>query len=221
MSESVVVESRKRKISGIWIVPLVAVLLGLWLAVDAFRKQGPTITLYFSSAEGLQADKTQVKVRSVTVGTVTSVRLADDLERVVVTAELTPQARQLLRDDSQFWVVRAEGRGASVSGIGTLLSGAYIEISPAWTGVRSRRWAHPANDSDSSVQAVAQSASAVRFSIGATELAQWKASSCKWKTNRSSTRSSSMPPTMCSFRAIPDSGTPVAFPPSCLPKASR
>ena len=130
MSETVVVESRKRKISGIWVVPLVAVVLGLWLAVDAYLKQGPTVTLYFSHAEGLQADKTLVKVRSVTVGTVTSVKLADDLERVVVTAELTPEARPLLREDSQFWVVRAEVRGASVTGIGTLLSGAYIEISP-------------------------------------------------------------------------------------------
>ena len=130
MSETVVVEPRKRRISGIWLVPLVTVVLGLWLAVDAYLKQGPTITLYFSNAEGLQAEKTLVKVRSVTIGTVTSVRLADDLERVVVTAELTPQARQLLREDSQFWVVRAEVRGASVTGIGTLLSGAYIEISP-------------------------------------------------------------------------------------------
>lgn len=130
MSESVIIESRKRRISGIWIVPLVAVLLGLWLAVDAYLKQGPTVTLRFSSAEGLQADKTLVKVRSVTVGTVTGVRLASDLEGVVVTAELTPEARELLREDTEFWVVRAEVRGASVTGIGTLLSGAYIEVSP-------------------------------------------------------------------------------------------
>jgi len=130
VSESVLIEPRKRKISGIWVVPLVAVALGLWLAVDAYLKQGPTITLHFSSAEGLQADKTLVKARSVTVGTVTSVRLADDLKGVVVTAELTPEARPLLREDSQFWTVRAEVRGASVTGIGTLLSGAYIEISP-------------------------------------------------------------------------------------------
>lgn len=139
MSETVVVESRKRKISGIWVVPLVAVVLGLWLAVDAYLKQGPTITLYFADAEGLQADKTQVKVRSVTVGTVTAVRLADDLEGVVVTAELTPEARPLLREDSQFWVVRAEVRGASVTGIGTLLSGAYIEISPGEGELTKRR----------------------------------------------------------------------------------
>jgi len=130
VSESVVVEADRRKLSGIWLVPLVAIVLGLWLAVNAYLKQGPTVTLYFADAEGLEADKTQVKARSVAVGTVTAVRLADDLEGVVVTAELTPEAGPLLREDTQFWVVRAEVRGASVTGIGTLLSGAFIEISP-------------------------------------------------------------------------------------------
>jgi paraquat-inducible protein B len=130
VSESVVVDAKRWKISGIWAVPLVAIVLGLWLAVDAYLKQGPTVTLHFSDAEGLEADKTLVKVRSVTVGTVTAVRLADGLDGVVVTAELTPEAAPLLREDTQFWVVRAEVRGASVTGIGTLLSGAFIEISP-------------------------------------------------------------------------------------------
>lgn len=139
MSESVVVETARRRVSAIWVVPAVAVVLGVWLAVDAWLQQGPTITLRFADAEGLQADKTLIKMRSVTVGTVTRVQLAEDLEGVVVTAELTPDAKQLLREDTQFWVVRAEVRGASVTGIGTLLSGAYIEVSPgegALTGER-------------------------------------------------------------------------------------
>lgn len=139
MSESVVVESKGRGISAIWVVPVVAVLLGLWLAVDAYLKQGPTITLSFSTAEGIQAEKTLVKVRNVTVGTVTSVRLADDLEGVAVIAKLVPDAKNLLREDTQFWVMKAEVRGASISGIGTLLSGAYIEISPGVDAVTRKR----------------------------------------------------------------------------------
>jgi paraquat-inducible protein B len=139
MSESVVIENRGRRISAIWVVPAVAVVLGLWLAVDAYLKQGPSITLHFKDAEGLQADKTLVKARNVTLGTVTGVRLADDLDGVVVTAELTPEARPLLREDTQFWVMRAEVRGASVTGIGTLLSGAYIEISPGEGPLTSER----------------------------------------------------------------------------------
>ncbi len=130
MSEPVVIESRSRKLSAIWVVPVVAVLLGLWLAVDAYLKQGPTITLDFETAEGIQAGKTLVKTRNVTVGTVTKVRLNDDLDGVSITAELIPEATALLREDTQFWVMKAEVRGASVSGIGTLLSGAYVEVSP-------------------------------------------------------------------------------------------
>ena len=139
MSDSVVVERKPRKISAIWIVPVVALLLGLWLAVDAYLRQGPTVIVRFANAEGLEADKTLVKYRSVTLGTVTEVRLADDLEGVVVTAELAPEAKALLREDTQFWVVRAEVRGASVTGLGTLLSGAFVEISPGEGALSDKR----------------------------------------------------------------------------------
>jgi paraquat-inducible protein B len=128
--QGVIVENAGRRLSAIWVVPLVALVLGLWLAVDAYLSQGPTVTIRFSNAEAIQADKTLVKFRSVTVGAVTQVLLAEDLEGVLVTAELAPEARPLLREDTQFWVMKAEVRGASVSGLGTLLSGAYIEISP-------------------------------------------------------------------------------------------
>lgn len=139
MSDEVVVEKGGRRLSAIWIVPLVAVALGLYLAVDAYLKQGPTITIRFDNAESIQAEKTQVKVRDVTVGTVTGVRLTDDLSGVVVTAELSPESRKLLRDDTQFWVMKAEVRGVSVSGLGTLLSGAYIEIAPGTGALTGRR----------------------------------------------------------------------------------
>ncbi len=139
MSDPVIVEKGRRRVSGIWLVPLVAVVLGVYLAVDAYLSQGPTITIRFDSAEAIQAEKTQVKVRDVTVGTVSGVRLTDDLGGVVVTAELTPESRKLLRDDTQFWVVKAEVRGVSVSGLGTLLSGAYIEIAPGVGKLTDRR----------------------------------------------------------------------------------
>ena len=123
-------ESTGRRLSPIWIVPLAAVVLGGWLAVQAYLDQGPTITIRFNSAEGIEAEKTLVKVKNVTVGSITRVRLANDLSGVVVTAELEPDARRLLREDSQFWVMKAEVRAGSVSGLGTLLSGAFVELSP-------------------------------------------------------------------------------------------
>jgi len=138
-SEGAIVETIGRRLSAIWVVPLVALVLGIWFAVDAYLKQGPAVTIRFDNAAGIQAEKTLVKIRNVTVGTVTAVRLADDLNGVIVTAHLAPEARQLLREDTQFWVMKAEVRGASVSGLSTLLSGAYIEISSGVQPLTGRR----------------------------------------------------------------------------------
>ena len=137
--ESVVVETVERRFSAIWIVPVVAVVLGIWLAVSAYLEQGPTVVIRFENAEAIQVDKTQVRIRNVTVGTVTGIRLAGDLGGVVVTAQLDPETEPLLREDTQFWVMKAEVRAGSISGLGTLLSGAYLEMSPGVTestGVR-------------------------------------------------------------------------------------
>jgi paraquat-inducible protein B len=137
--ESVVVETVARRFSAIWIVPVIAVVLGIWLAVNAYLEQGPTVTIRFENAEAIQVDKTLVKIRNVTVGTVTGIRLAGDLGGVVVTAELDPETVPLLREDTQFWVMKAEVRAGSVSGLGTLLSGAYLDRPPGIgeaTGVR-------------------------------------------------------------------------------------
>ncbi|MFV2089274.1 MAG: intermembrane transport protein PqiB [Pseudomonadales bacterium] len=140
MSEdSVIVEATGGRPSAIWIVPLVALILGVWLAVDAYLSQGPTVTIRFSDAGGIQKEKTLIKVRNVTIGMVNGVRLAGDLEGVVVTAALAPEARPLLREDSEFWVMKAEVRSGSISGLGTLLSGAYIEIAPGVGEVTDRR----------------------------------------------------------------------------------
>ncbi len=124
-----VVETVGRRLSAIWVVPLVALVVGIWLAISAYLGQGPTVTIAFSSAEGIQQGKTRIRARSVELGIVTDVRLNDKLDGVIVTAELLPEAESLLRDDTQFWVVRPTVRGANISGLGTLLSGAYMEIS--------------------------------------------------------------------------------------------
>ena len=133
------VETAGRRLSAIWVVPLVAVLVGIWLAVDAYLGQGPTVTLTFSSADGIEQDKTRIRARSVEVGIVSDVQLNEELDGVIVTADLYPEAETLLRDDTQFWVVRPTIRGANVTGLGTLLSGAYIEVSPGVGPVSGKR----------------------------------------------------------------------------------
>ena len=127
------VQAKIRKISQwspIWIVPVAAVLIGSWMLYHTFKNQGPTVTLLASNAEGIISGKTQIKSRSVDVGKVVSVELSQDLKQVVIRARMNPGTANLLNDESQLWVVKPTiGRGG-VSGLNTLLSGAYIELQP-------------------------------------------------------------------------------------------
>jgi paraquat-inducible protein B len=88
--------------------------------------EGPSITIVFRSAEGLEAGKTKVRYNGVDVGTVRSIRLSDDHLRVITTVDMAPKTEGFLVDDTQFWVVRARISGATITGLGTLISGDYI-----------------------------------------------------------------------------------------------
>jgi paraquat-inducible protein B len=138
MTEAEVIVSERRRISAVWLVPIVALVLGFWMVIHTLQSQGPEITIVFSSGEGIEADKTKIKFRAVEVGRVESVGLADDLESVVVTAQLDKAAAPLLREDTQFWVVRPRVGPGGVSGLGTLLSGGYIQLASG-TGEEGRR----------------------------------------------------------------------------------
>ena len=130
MTETQAVISQKKRFSMVWIIPIVAMLLGGWMAVHNFQTRGPLITIAFVSAEGIEAGKTHIKALSVDVGLVKSVTLNKKRDGVLVTAQIQKQSSDLLRDDSQFWVVRPRIGASGISGLGTLLSGAYIELSP-------------------------------------------------------------------------------------------
>ena len=125
------VPERRRRWSmaqAIWLVPLIAVLAVGWLAASEWLQRGPTITIRFATGEGIEAGKTRIKYRNVNVGQVTAVKLAPDLKGVLVTAQMERNAAPLLVEDSRFWVVRARVAGGEVSGLTTLLSGAYIGV---------------------------------------------------------------------------------------------
>ena len=110
----------------VWIVPLLALLFGAWLAFQAIRERGPTIVIAFKTAEGIEPHKTKIKYRNVDVGEVKSIALADDRSQVLVTAQILRHAAGLLVADTRFWVVRPRISAGNVSGLGTLLSGSHI-----------------------------------------------------------------------------------------------
>ena len=130
------VRSRKRHISFsiVWLVPLVAVLIGGWLVFKALSEKGPEISITFKSAEGLEANKTKIRYKDVELGKVSAIRLSEDLSEVVVTAELVKEAENFISVNTRFWVVRARVGVSGVSGLGTLFSGAYITLDPGNPG---------------------------------------------------------------------------------------
>lgn len=125
-----------RQWSPIWIVPLAVIVIGTWMLFNHYQQQGLLVTLVAEDAEGLVAGKTPIKSRSVDVGQVVSVELSEDLKQVIVKARMKPSVSPLINNASQFWVVKPQiGRGG-VSGLNTLLSGAYIELQPGDSAVQ-------------------------------------------------------------------------------------
>lgn len=130
---------RSRRVPVIWLIPIVAVAIGAWLAWDTLSKEGPTITVTFDSAEGLQAGQSQLKYRDIVLGTVKSLELAPDHSHVIVTIATTRQAEQLLTDQTVFWVVKPRLFAGNISGLDTLLSGSYVGMLPSATTGKAQR----------------------------------------------------------------------------------
>ena len=121
---------RRSKFSLVWVIPLVAIAIAIYLGVRTVRSEGPLITLTFKTGDGLVAGQTRVRHKAVELGQVETVRLSDDMQSVVVTVRMRREAAPYLTDQSRFWVVRARLSSGSISGIETLLSGSYIEMDP-------------------------------------------------------------------------------------------
>lgn len=128
--EARVVPQRRWALQWVWLLPVLAAVLGGWLAVRAILSDGPTVTIRFKTAEGLEAGRTRIKYKDVDIGVVKSITLAEDRAGVIVKADFSNAAQELLVEDTRFWVVRARIAGGTVSGIGTLLSGSYIGMDP-------------------------------------------------------------------------------------------
>jgi paraquat-inducible protein B len=138
--ESRVVGGKRTRLSPVWIVPIAAALVGVWVAAAKILSEGPTITITFDTAEGLEAGKTKVHYNGVEIGTVQDIRLSDDHRRVVTTVEMAPKTEDFLVEDSKFWVVRPRISGANITGLGTLISGAYIGMEIGTSGKRQREF---------------------------------------------------------------------------------
>ncbi|WP_070990041.1 intermembrane transport protein PqiB [Halofilum ochraceum] len=134
------IRRRQLRISPLWLLPLVALVIGGWMAYERFAARGPTVTLRMPDAEGIEAGKTLVKTRNVEVGRVQDVRLSEDLGHTVVEAQLRADAERMLNENTQFWVVKPRIGSQGISGLDTALSGAYIALQPGDAGAPRRHF---------------------------------------------------------------------------------
>ncbi len=121
-----VVQRRRVNVSLIWLVPILAALVGLSLVVNSWLQAGPQISITFTTAEGLEAGKTPVKYKNVVIGKVTRISLSDDRRKVRVEVALEKSAAGFATRDTRYWVVRPRIGLGGISGVDTLLSGAFI-----------------------------------------------------------------------------------------------
>jgi paraquat-inducible protein B len=124
----------RRWFAWVWIVPSIAVGLVIWLAWHSLEDRGPMITIAFKAAEGLQAGQTKIQHRDVDVGTVESVELTPDMSRVLVHARMTRRATPYLNEKTRFYIVAPHVGIGGISGLSTIVSGTYIEMSPGKDG---------------------------------------------------------------------------------------
>lgn len=120
--------------SPVWVIPIIAAFIGGWLVFKSAVEENVFVDVSFKSASGLEAGKTPVKLRNVKIGEVTEVRFTEDLSEVEVEIELTGVSLDQLTDTTRFWVIRPRIGIEGVSGLDTLLSGAFIEIDPGEGG---------------------------------------------------------------------------------------
>jgi len=120
--------------SLVWLIPLIAALVGAGLMARTLLDQGPKVTVTFRTGDGLEPGKTKVKYKDVEIGVVKSIKLGEDLSKVLVTIDMSKDASRFTAKDTRFWVVRPRIGASGVSGLGTLLSGAYIGVDAGKAG---------------------------------------------------------------------------------------
>ncbi|WP_436323196.1 intermembrane transport protein PqiB [Vibrio cidicii] len=120
----------QKQLSAIWIIPILALAMGLWMLFQYVNSTGPKITLILPTADGLEVGKTQIKALNVNVGVITDITLSENYDHIVATAQMSKDAERMLREDTLFWVVKPRIGREGISGLDTLLSGAYIQLQP-------------------------------------------------------------------------------------------
>lgn len=122
--------TQNRRISPFWLLPFIAFCIGAILFFQIIQEQGVSVRITFANGEGLVADKTQIRYQGLQIGVVKKVNFTDDLQKVDVVANIYPEAKSVLRENTKFWLVKPSASLAGISGLDALVSGNYITLQP-------------------------------------------------------------------------------------------
>jgi paraquat-inducible protein B len=115
--------------TSIWIVPFIAFLIASWLAFEYFTQLGPKIEIVFKNNNGLKAGQSQIKYRDVVIGKIEKISLSGNGDGVKVTARMDREAIPYLNNSAEFWIVKPEVGVGGISGLDTIISGTYVNMS--------------------------------------------------------------------------------------------
>ena len=122
--------TQNRRISPFWLLPFIALCIGAILFFQIIQEQGVSVRITFANGEGLVADKTQIRYQGLQIGVVKKVNFTDNLQKVDVVANIYPEAKSILRENTKFWLVKPSASLAGISGLDALVSGNYITLQP-------------------------------------------------------------------------------------------
>jgi len=140
LPQASVAPTKRFRLSVVWIIPILAAVVAIGIAIQRVSSEGPTITIIFKAAAGIEAGKTFIKYKDVTIGHVTTVELTKDYSQVRVTAQIEKHAAGLIVEDAKFWVVQPTVTLSGVTGLNTLLSGQYIGFQAGKSTIRARNY---------------------------------------------------------------------------------
>ncbi|KKD62505.1 paraquat-inducible protein B [Grimontia sp. AD028] len=121
---------KDKSISPLWIFTLLAFVLAGWLLYKSVNEAGERIEIFFTDAQGIEAGRTTIRYQGLEVGIIRKVTLSDDLKSISAQAEIYPEAKKILRQNTVFWVVRPRASITGISGLDALVTGNYIAVQP-------------------------------------------------------------------------------------------
>ena len=126
--ETPVVKKKKKGISPIWILPIIALMIGGWLLYDSYKNAGIDIVVHFPDAEGITIGKSKIIYKGISIGVVRDITVDPKVNSIALHIEIKKIAAHGIVKDTKFWIVKPEVSAGKIRGLETLLTGSYIDV---------------------------------------------------------------------------------------------